>query len=124
MMTKHDLNRALGPTPPLFTVRVSDTLQGLKEEPAMKTKHIRRLLVAAVVTLVLAGAAYALVVTQGQDWYYNNRFTAYKGNEPEKQQEQYWITLPPIYRRSKRIRASLALPCRMSLGHQQKGLPR
>jgi len=85
-MRKSDLDRALGPTPPVFADRVAQTLLTLKEEPPVKAKHVRRTLVFALVTLLLIGAACALVITQGQDWYYHNRFTAYQENEPEKQQ--------------------------------------
>jgi hypothetical protein len=81
-----DLDRALGPTPPEFGARVAATLRNIKEEPEVRTKHIRRWLAVALAILLIIGVAIALVVTQGQDWYYHNRFTAYEGNEPEKQQ--------------------------------------
>ncbi len=85
-MTKTDLDRALGPTPPAFGTRVADTLRTLEEESDVKRKTIRRTLVIALILLLIAGVAVALVITQGQDWYYHNRFTAYQENEPEKQQ--------------------------------------
>ncbi len=84
-MRKADLDRALGPTPPAFSARVADTLRTMKEEPEVRTKHVRRALAVALVILLIIGVAIALVVTQGQDWYYHNRFTAYEGNEPDKQ---------------------------------------
>ena len=85
-MTRNDLDLALGSTPPEFSSRVTDTLRTLKEEPDMHLKPIRRTLLVALILLLIVGAAVALVITKGQDWYYHNRFTAYEENEPEKQQ--------------------------------------
>jgi hypothetical protein len=85
-MRSSELDRAMGATPPGFTARVALTLEGLKEEPIVLKKPIRRTLIIAFILLLAVGAAIALVVTQGQDWYYNNRFTAYQTYEPEKQE--------------------------------------
>ena len=85
-MKQSELDRALGPTPAIFTERVGETLRTIKEEPTVYKKPIRRTLIFAVILLLAVSAAIALAVTQGQDWYYHNRFTAYQNNEPEKQQ--------------------------------------
>ncbi len=51
----------------------------------MKKFTTRTILIAAAITLTLAGIAYA-VLTYGQEWYYNTRFTAYQQHEPDKHQ--------------------------------------
>lgn len=84
MIEKNELDQALGSTPPMFSARIDETLLTLKEETGMK--HIRRTLAIALAVLLLIGVAVAWVATQGQDWYYHNRFTAYQNNEPDKQQ--------------------------------------
>lgn len=83
----HDkkLDQAFGPTPELFSERIDQTLQALEEEKPMKRLTIRTVLIAALILALLCGIAYA-VITQGQEWYYNNRFTAYLENDPEKHQ--------------------------------------
>jgi hypothetical protein len=85
-MKRTDLDRVLGPTPPEFSGRVSDTLRVIQEEPKVRKKRVSRALVIALILILIAGVAFALAVTQGQNWYYHNRFTAYQNNEPEKQQ--------------------------------------
>lgn len=80
-----DLNRAFDATPRAFHDRVETTLRDLKEEPPVKRFTLRTALVAALILLLLCGIAYA-VVFQGQEWYYQNRFTAYREHSPEKHQ--------------------------------------
>lgn len=84
-MTNRDLDQALGSTPPEFSRRIRQTLHTLEEESPVK-KPVSHILLVAIITVLLVGAACALVITYGQDWYYNNRFTAYQENEPEKHQ--------------------------------------
>lgn len=81
-MKREDLDRAFGATPAVFTAHIDETLRALEEEKPVKKFTYRTVLVAAMITLLLCGIAYAVVV-QGQEWYYNNRFTALKENEPE-----------------------------------------
>jgi hypothetical protein len=87
-MKRDSLDRVYGPTPELFTDQIDDTLHALQEDAPMNAKRftLRTALVAALILLLLCGIAYAIVATQGQEWYYNNRFTAYQEHEPEKQQ--------------------------------------
>lgn len=82
-MRYKQLDRAFGPTPDLFTRRIDQTLQSLKEEKSMKRFSIRVALIAALLLALLGGIAYALI-SQGLEWYYNNRFLAYQENQPEK----------------------------------------
>lgn len=82
-MRSEQIDRALGATPQSFTDKMNQTLLGLKEEKEMKRAAFRTVLVVALATVLLCSTAYALV-TQGLDWYYNNRFTAYQQYEPEK----------------------------------------
>ena len=82
-MRMEELDRALGKTPAGFSSRVDQTLRTLKEEQPMKRFSLRMALVTALLVALLCGAAYALV-TQGMEWYYNNRFTAYQQYEPQK----------------------------------------
>lgn len=82
-MRSEDIDRALGATPQSFADKMDQTLHGLKEEKEMKRAAFRTVLVVALVTALLCSTAYALV-TQGLEWYYNNRFTAYQQYEPEK----------------------------------------
>lgn len=81
-MRNDELDRAFGKTPEMFTDRIDQTLQGLEEKP-VKRITLRAAVIAAVLLALLCGIAYA-VITQGQEWYYNNRFTAYQKYEPEK----------------------------------------
>lgn len=81
-MRNEELDRAFGKTPEMFTSRVDQTLQGLEEKP-VKRITLRVAAIAVAILALLCGIAYA-VITQGQEWYYNNRFTAYQEYEPEK----------------------------------------
>lgn len=82
-MRSEDIDRALGATPPSFAQRMDQTLRDLKEEKEMKRAAFRTVLVVAVITALLCSTAYALV-TQGLEWYYNERFPAYQQHAPEK----------------------------------------
>lgn len=82
-MSAEELDRAFGKTPASFSKRVDASLRGLKEDKPVKKLTLRTVLVAALLVLLLCGIAYA-VITQGQEWYYNNRFTAYQEHEPDK----------------------------------------
>lgn len=82
-MRSEDLDRALGPTPQGFADRMDKTLRSLKEEKEMKKTAFRTGLVFAMVAVLLGTTAFALV-SQGLEWYYSNRFTAYQEHEPEK----------------------------------------
>ena len=84
-MKTEQLDRAFGSTPALFDERIHQTLLSLKEEKPMKRFTLRAALVTALVLALLGSIAYA-AFTQGMDWYYNNRFTAYQEHEPEKYQ--------------------------------------
>lgn len=81
-MRNEELDRAFGQTPQMFTDRIDQTLQEL-EEKTVKHFSARVVLIAALILALLCGIAYA-VISQGQAWYYNNRFTAYQKYEPEK----------------------------------------
>lgn len=82
-MKPNDLDRAFPQTPRVFSERIDQTLRYLKEEQPMRKITFRAVLVAAMVTLLVAGAAYA-VISLGQEWYFNTRFTAYQEHEPDK----------------------------------------
>ena len=82
-MRNEELDRALGETPPSFVHRMDQTLRGLKEEKEMKRVAFSIVVLVTLITLLLCATAIALV-NQGLEWYYNNRFTAYQENEPEK----------------------------------------
>ena len=82
-MRNEELDRALGETPPSFVHRMDQTLRGLKEEKEMKRVAFCTVVLVTLITLLLCTTAIALV-SQGLEWYYNNRFTAYQENEPEK----------------------------------------
>lgn len=82
-MRSDELDRALGPTPQSFADRMDQTLLHLEEEKPVKRIAFGTVLIAAVLALALGTTAYA-VVSQGLEWYYNNRFTAYQQYEPEK----------------------------------------
>lgn len=84
-MRAEELDRAFGPTPAAFSQSVDASLRGLKEDKPVKKLTLRTLLVAALLALLLCGIAYA-VITQGQEWYYQNRFTAYQEHEPDMQE--------------------------------------
>ena len=51
----------------------------------MKKFALRTAVLTAAFILLLGGIAYA-VINLGQEWYYNNRFTNYQTNHPEKHQ--------------------------------------
>lgn len=82
-MRSEDLDRIFGATPQSFADRMDQTLLGLKEEKEVKRFAFRTVMVFALITVLLCTTAFALV-TQGLEWYYNNRFTAYQEHEPEK----------------------------------------
>lgn len=82
-MRPEDLDRAFGATPEAFSDRMNQTLLTLKEEREMKRTAFRTVLVIAVISVLLFSTAIALV-SQGLEWYYSNRFTAYQQYEPEK----------------------------------------
>jgi hypothetical protein len=82
-MKRNDLDRAFPETPQAFSERIDQTLRRIKEEKPVKKITLKAVLVAALITLLAAGAAYALV-SLGQEWYFNTRFTAYQEHEPEK----------------------------------------
>ncbi len=85
-MTRYEWDKAFAPTPPVFSGRVEQTLRALEEEEPVKKFTIRTVLIAALIALLVLGVAYAVVMSQGQDWYYRNRFTNYQKREPEKLQ--------------------------------------
>jgi hypothetical protein len=66
--------RLFGKTPQNFSLRVEQTLHGLKEEKTMK-KGISGVLVTALVLLVLCAAAFAAVQGIGLDWFYKNVYS-------------------------------------------------
>ncbi len=76
-MKRNDLDRAFPETPQAFSERIDQTLRRIKEEKPVKKITLKAVLVAALITLLAAGAAYALV-SLGQEWYFNTRFTAYQ----------------------------------------------
>lgn len=82
-MRREDLDRALGQTPQSFSDRMDQTLLSLKEEEKVKRIAFRTVMVFALITVLLCTTACALV-SQGLDWYYNNRFTNLQKYEPEK----------------------------------------
>lgn len=82
-MRNERINNAFGQTPEAFTRRIDQTLRNLEEEKPMKRLTLRTALVTVLVLALLGSIAYA-VVSQGMEWYYNNRFTAYQQYEPEK----------------------------------------
>lgn len=84
-MWNDELDRALGPTPGDFSARIDQTLQALEEKKNVKRFGWRVPVLAALLLALLCGIAYA-VIMQGQEWYYNNRFTAYQKYEPQKHQ--------------------------------------
>ncbi|MBE0601424.1 MAG: hypothetical protein IH607_06515 [Firmicutes bacterium] len=87
-MKRDVLDRAFGPTAQLFTDRIDDTLYSLKEAAPVNAKRftLRTALIAALILLLLCGIAYAIVAMQGQEWYYDNRFTTLQEYHPEKHQ--------------------------------------
>ncbi len=85
-MKLDEFDRSFGDTPRVFTSRIDDTLLKLKEDVPMKRFTIRTAILVALILLLLCGIAYAIVVFQGQEWYYNNRFSAYQEHEPIKHQ--------------------------------------
>lgn len=82
-MRNERLDNVFGQTPEAFTMRIDQTLRNLEEEKQMKRLTLRTALAAALLLALLGSIAYA-VVTQGLEWYYSNRFTAYQVHEPEK----------------------------------------
>ena len=85
-MRRDELDRAFGNTPQLFSERIDDTLRDLKEDAPVKRFTIRTAIVVLLIALFVCGIAYAIVVFQGQEWYYSNRFMAYQEYEPQKYQ--------------------------------------
>lgn len=85
-MRRNDLDHAFDATPQVFAERVDQTLRNLKEEEPMRKFTLRAALLAALILLLLCGIAYAVVSMQGQAWYYENRFYAFREYEPEKYQ--------------------------------------
>lgn len=85
-MKRKDLDHAFDPTPHIFINRVDAVLQTIKEDEPVKKFTIRTVMVALLYTMLFCSIAFAIVLTQGQEWYYNNLFTAYQENNPEKQQ--------------------------------------
>ncbi|MDD6050966.1 MAG: hypothetical protein PUC00_06805 [Clostridiales bacterium] len=82
-MRRESLDRAIGPTPPSFSGRMEQTLHTLKEEKEVKRIGFRTIMVFAIIATLSCTTACALV-SQGLEWYYNNRFTAYQEHEPDK----------------------------------------
>lgn len=82
-MRSEDLDRAVGATPQAFAERMDRTLHDLKEEKEVKRFAFRTAALVLAAMLLLGTTAFALV-SQGLDWYYDNRFTAYKELQPEK----------------------------------------
>lgn len=82
-MRSEDFDRALGATPQAFADRMDMTLRGLKEEKEMKRTAFRTVFVFALAAVLLCTTAFA-IVSQGLEWYYSNRFTAYQEHDPEK----------------------------------------
>jgi hypothetical protein len=85
-MKRNDLDHAFDPTPHVFTNRVDTVLQTIKEDEPVKKFTLRTILIALAYTMLLGSIACAIVLTHGQEWYYNNRLTAYQKNEPTTQQ--------------------------------------
>lgn len=84
-MKRSDLDRAFAQTPEAFSARIDQTLRMLKEERPVKKITARAVLAAALIVILASGIAYA-VISLGQEWYFNNRFTAYQEHEPQKHQ--------------------------------------
>lgn len=82
-MRRESLDRAIGPTPPSFSGRMEQTLRTLKEEKEVKRIGFRTIMVFAIIAVLSCTTACALV-SQGLEWYYNNRFTALPEHEPDK----------------------------------------
>lgn len=82
-MRSEDLDRAVGATPQAFAERMNRTLHDLKEEKEMKRFALRTAVLVVLAMLLLGTTAFA-IVSQGLDWYYDHRFTAYKELQPEK----------------------------------------
>lgn len=82
-MRPEDLDRALGPTPQSFSEKMNQTLLHLEEEKQVKRIALRTVLIFALLAALLCSTAYA-VISQGLEWYYSNRFTAYQQHEPQK----------------------------------------
>lgn len=84
-MRSEELDRALGKTPTSFDEKMRRTLNGLQETKNVTVMSFRRVILIGMALVVVCSTAVALV-TQGLNWYYNNRFTAYQKNEPERYQ--------------------------------------
>lgn len=82
-MRSEELDRALGKTPTSFDEKMRRTLSGLQEKKTVPVMSFRRVILVGMVLAVVCSTAVALV-TQGLNWYYNNRFTAYQVNEPKR----------------------------------------
>lgn len=75
MKDEHMTHQCLfGQTPQDFSMKMVQTLNGLKEEKTMK-KGISGALVAVLVLLILCAAAFAAVQSIGLDWYYKNIYS-------------------------------------------------
>lgn len=84
-MNRSELDKIFPETPSIFSERVNQTLQQIQEGKPMKKFALRTAVLTAAFILLLGGIAYA-VINLGQEWYYNNRFTNYQTNHPEKHQ--------------------------------------
>ncbi len=85
-MKLNEFDRSFGDTPQVFSGRIDETLLTLKEDVPVKRFTIRTAILVTLILMLLCGIAYAIVVSQGQEWYYNNRFTALQEVEPLKHQ--------------------------------------
>lgn len=82
-MRSEELDRAFGKTPSSFDERMRRTLNGLQERKTVPALTLRRAVLLGFALVVVCSTAVALV-SQGLNWYYSNRFTAYQYNEPER----------------------------------------
>lgn len=82
-MKSKDLDRAFGKTPTSFDERMRRTLNGLQERKTAPALTLRRAVLLGFALVVVCSTAVALV-SQGLNWYYSNRFTAYQYTEPER----------------------------------------
>lgn len=71
-MKNIDLDQAFHQTPSSFSQRMDETLDSLKEQRPVKKVAVRTIAIATLITLLLCSVAYG-VITQGIQWYYNNR---------------------------------------------------
>ncbi len=59
----------------MFTERIDQTSPAIEGGKPVKRITMRAVQVAALITLLVASIAYA-AISLGQEWYFNNRFTA------------------------------------------------